>query len=44
MGFEPIHHGFANRSLNPLSTTPKELLISSMPFNISAFLRNASEF
>lgn len=37
MGFEPIHRGFANRSLNPLSTTPKELLISSMPFNIPVF-------
>ncbi len=28
MGFEPIHRGFANRSLNPLSTTPEELLFS----------------
>lgn len=37
MGFEPIHRGFANRSLNPLSTTPKELLIPSMPFNIPVF-------
>lgn len=44
VGLEPTHHGFANRSLSPLSTTPHYHRLPCNAYNIHPFRKNASRF